>query len=43
VCSANIGCITHLQAGTGLPVQHWIEMIDAAMRASRKRSVPAKA
>jgi glycolate oxidase iron-sulfur subunit len=42
VCSANIGCITHLQAGTGLPVQHWIEMIDAAMRASRKRSVPAK-
>jgi glycolate oxidase iron-sulfur subunit len=31
VCSANIGCITHLQSGTDLPVRHWIELIDAAM------------
>jgi glycolate oxidase iron-sulfur subunit len=31
VVSANIGCITHLQSGTGLPVTHWIEMIDRAI------------
>ena len=28
VLSANIGCITHLQAGTDRPVRHWIEAID---------------
>ena len=28
VASANIGCITHLQSGTALPVRHWIELID---------------
>jgi glycolate oxidase iron-sulfur subunit len=31
VASANIGCITHLQSGTALPVKHWIELIDAAL------------
>jgi glycolate oxidase iron-sulfur subunit len=25
ILSANIGCITHLQAGTELPVRHWVE------------------
>jgi glycolate oxidase iron-sulfur subunit len=30
--SANIGCIAHLQSGTTLPVQHWIEWIDQALR-----------
>jgi glycolate oxidase iron-sulfur subunit len=29
--SANIGCITHLQSGTGAPVSHWIELIDRAL------------
>ena len=29
--SANVGCIAHLQSGTGLPVQHWVELIDAAL------------
>ena len=28
VLSANVGCIQHLQAGTALPVQHWLEFID---------------
>ena len=31
VISANIGCITHLQGGTGLPVRHWVEVLDAAI------------
>jgi glycolate oxidase iron-sulfur subunit len=28
IVSANIGCITHLQSGTGTPVMHWIELVD---------------
>jgi len=28
IVSANIGCITHLAAGSGVPVQHWLELID---------------
>ncbi|WP_426194422.1 glycolate oxidase subunit GlcF [Massilia sp. DWR3-1-1] len=28
IVSANIGCLTHLQAGTSTPVTHWIELID---------------
>ena len=31
ILSANIGCITHLQAGTGTPVRHWIEWVDGLM------------
>ena len=31
ICSANIGCITHLQSGTDTPVRHWIEVLDAAL------------
>ena len=31
ILSANIGCITHLQAGTELPVRHWIELLDEAI------------
>ena len=31
ILSANIGCITHLQSGTDLPVRHWIEVLDAAL------------
>jgi glycolate oxidase iron-sulfur subunit len=31
VLSANIGCISHLQAGTATPVQHWLEFLDQAM------------
>jgi glycolate oxidase iron-sulfur subunit len=28
IVSSNIGCITHLQSGTALPVRHWIEAVD---------------
>ena len=28
ILSANIGCIGHLQSGTGTPVRHWIEVVD---------------
>lgn len=28
VATANIGCLTHLQAGSALPVRYWIELID---------------
>jgi glycolate oxidase iron-sulfur subunit len=31
IASANIGCLTHLQAPTATPVRHWIELIDAAL------------
>jgi len=31
VLSANVGCITHLQAGTGTRVRHWIEWLDEAI------------
>jgi glycolate oxidase iron-sulfur subunit len=29
--SANVGCIAHLQSGTGTPVTHWIELVDRAL------------
>jgi glycolate oxidase iron-sulfur subunit len=31
IVSANIGCITHLQSGTGTPVEHWIELLDRVL------------
>ncbi len=31
ILSANVGCITHLQSGTDVPVKHWIEVVDAAL------------
>ena len=32
IVSANIGCITHLQSGTAIPVRHWIEVLDEHLR-----------
>jgi len=32
LATANIGCLIHLQAGTNLPVKHWIELLDDALR-----------
>lgn len=32
IASSNMGCITHLQSGTELPVRHWIEWLDAALQ-----------
>ncbi len=31
IATANIGCMTHLAAGTSTPVRHWIELLDARM------------
>jgi len=33
ICSANIGCITHLQSGTDTPVRHWVEVLDTTLNA----------
>ncbi|MBI5781522.1 MAG: glycolate oxidase subunit GlcF [Rhodocyclales bacterium] len=32
IASANIGCITHLEQGADVPVQHWIELLDEALQ-----------
>lgn len=32
ILSANIGCIVHLQSGTDIPVRHWVEVLDDALR-----------
>lgn len=29
IASANVGCITHLEGGTDLPVRHWLELVTA--------------
>jgi glycolate oxidase iron-sulfur subunit len=31
IATANIGCLTHLQAPTATPVRHWIELVDEAL------------
>ena len=31
ICSANVGCLTHLQSGTATPVKHWVEVIDEVL------------
>ena len=31
IATANIGCLSHLQSGSVLPVRHWIELIDEAL------------
>lgn len=31
ILSANVGCITHLQSGTDVPVKHWVEVLDVAL------------
>jgi glycolate oxidase iron-sulfur subunit len=33
IATANIGCLSHVQSGTRLPVRHWIELVDARMGA----------
>jgi len=31
VATANIGCLAHIGSGTGVPVRHWIELLDEQM------------
>jgi glycolate oxidase iron-sulfur subunit len=28
IATANIGCLTHIQGGTAVPVRHWIDILD---------------
>jgi len=35
ILSANIGCITHLQSGSEIPVRHWVELVDEALSKSQ--------
>jgi glycolate oxidase iron-sulfur subunit len=37
ILSANIGCIAQIASGTKVPVQHWIEWMDARLQASGGR------
>lgn len=32
IISANIGCITHLQSASEVPVRHWVEVLDEALQ-----------
>jgi len=34
IVTANIGCLTHLQSGSSIPVKHWVELLDEAQAAS---------
>jgi glycolate oxidase iron-sulfur subunit len=38
IVTANIGCQTHLQSGTALPVRHWVELLDEAMELDTGRA-----
>jgi glycolate oxidase iron-sulfur subunit len=31
IVTGNIGCLTHLQSGTAIPVRHWVELLDGAL------------
>ena len=31
IATANIGCLSHLQAGSAMPVRHWIELVDESL------------
>ena len=42
IISANIGCISHLQSGTDLPIRHWIEVLDEALEEPVPLPVPRR-
>lgn len=33
IVSANVGCISHLQSGTSMPVAHWVELVEHMLSA----------
>lgn len=37
VATANVGCLTHIQAGTRVPVRHWIELLDEGLASASGR------
>ena len=32
IATANVGCLTHLAEASPVPVRHWIELVDEALR-----------
>lgn len=32
ILSANVGCLSHLESGTDIPVRHWIEWVDQQLQ-----------
>jgi glycolate oxidase iron-sulfur subunit len=36
IATANIGCLTHLAAGTEVPVKHWIELLDERLEGTAR-------
>jgi len=34
IVTANIGCLTHLQSGSSIPVKHWVELLDENLPAT---------
>ena len=36
ILTANVGCQSHLQSATALPVRHWIEALDESLEATGK-------
>jgi glycolate oxidase iron-sulfur subunit len=43
IATANIGCLMHVQSGTSLPVEHWIEILDEKLRDKDTRTVESAA
>jgi len=35
IATANIGCLAHIESGTPMPIQHWIEFIEARLSGGR--------
>jgi glycolate oxidase iron-sulfur subunit len=33
IATANIGCLTHIQSGTAVPVRHWLELMEQRLAA----------
>jgi glycolate oxidase iron-sulfur subunit len=31
IATANVGCQVHLEAGSSIPVRHWLELVDEAL------------
>jgi glycolate oxidase iron-sulfur subunit len=36
IATGNVGCQLHLQAGTAIPVLHWLELLDPAARTTAR-------
>jgi glycolate oxidase iron-sulfur subunit len=40
IVTANVGCLTHLQGGTDLPVKHWIELFEGRVASTHAGATP---